>query len=293
MNVETRSTRRRVLGISSTAVVILAACKSSKPDDFKDNEDHTYPLKKQEPVIGYPRSAPDFDLPYINTILEQLQKERGTRDQRIQAVKGNLAYRETALGGGTALMLDESGYYFSHSAAFGSLPGGIFRPIAQNAVVYSPRFNLLTPVKQFIIDQNLGVAVFFAPTGNPRHIVDHLQINFRELSNKQRIAVFGLQGSGYLALDLALRKGDTDRSRTATDYQNLIVVSGLKYYGGISGAPGLDTEGKIVAIASGVWPEGVSTPTDSQGITVSQVMELRRILNSQKPKVFLLPINRN
>lgn len=287
MGIEHDISRRRL--IESGAVlpaILLAACRH---DDFADDKEHYYPLKAKGPIPNYFQFSEQLDLKYLDTILTELQKERGTKEQRIQAVKDDLS-RVEVRGGASALMLCDSGYFLSAGHSFGALGDGELKPHTELSVVYHPRTGVLTPVKQFIIDANFDLAISFAPTGQPKHIIDHLQFRLTDLEDKERVSVLGLyKGKKDLELNMSLLKGNVDKqaSMAMKHYQNLVVIQGLIPYGGLSGAPGLDSQGRVVTVESGSFPQDAPSRDKYLGATMSRVVDLRQIL--QEPKVFSLP----
>lgn len=136
-------------------------------------------------------NSSELDPNYLGQLIEILQRNQSTKEERARYVSSNLSWFITNNGVGTALKIDASGYFVTAAHLFYDMRGKLLN---EYSLVYDTSSKNITPVKNFIAleDPFKDVAVFYSPSGQPRRPLGGLALDFTEPENNEQLWMHAL-----------------------------------------------------------------------------------------------------
>lgn len=310
-----RKQRRRllILPFAVAALKLLPACFDSEerpeaPISAHDTllpeiPENVIPLPAKFPRVVEVLSAEKFDINYFKTLIGELQKPV-KEERRLESLKQNVVVfqRSDDKGLGTAIRLCESGYYLTaaHLLIKDRSADGTFNPIASGAHLYHPINGDVLRIKNFMIDPTTDLAVVYAPSGKKRKQVD-IQLGIETLEPGRKLWLVGSvleqQGNNFQA-SLLIAFGKVDELSAPANFQGeklYLLVKDMIPFGGSSGGPIIDKEGKVVAIESSYYIETSSEePVENvrRNYTHSIISPLTNLGRIYDEKINTLPVSR-
>jgi S1-C subfamily serine protease len=245
----------------------------------------------------------EFDTRHVQELLVDLKVPLSLeRSEALEALKENVVYIQFANkagnieGFGTGLRICESGYYLT---AAHILLGEQFSPTKLKAQVYHPSSGRLSFGNNMVVDHSSDLATLHAPTGIDRKKAKNLQLSDAKLTEGQKLWLLGIQvGSDGSSLKLGVPFGTVDTSIERGGWNYLgedvfTLVKDMIPFGGSSGGPIVDTDGRVVAVESAAFSNNPSrngrlTRSDYTHAIVSSLANLQRLYD--KP---VIDISRN
>lgn len=237
----------------------------------------------------------NLDPAYIKELVVTLEKEKGTIKERMEAIIDNLYKIGGPTGNGTALMIDESGIFLTAAHTMGALPKQ-FEPLNRFfiSLTTDPRTEKAFLVRQFMVMENNDVGVVYAPTGKARKPVANLQIDTFALQDNTKLWSYGIftrEKDGVLSYTLGLVSGQVGEVQKEGEmgYDDLLQIRDMIPYGGLSGAPVVSREGKIVGTISGGLPYG-DEKTPFSGAAVSKIDGMKKLADKGNATLYSIPL---
>lgn len=225
---------------------------------------------------------PPLDKEYLQSLVNNLHAVKGDRASRAESVADHFTHIGSSLGNmGSALQIDESGIYLTAAHIItteaGSVKPGKF--YAHTPKVDNRAFQTESGI---FTDLDTDLAILLAPTGKPRKPVDNLVLKDQPTQNEE----VWLLGTPDVKRDytfLGILKGIIDYSANySKPGKNLVPVREMKPFGGSSGGPIIDNEGRMVGVESGTLWEGSNSNVPRErykGASISPLSYLKELLN--------------
>lgn len=233
-----------------------------------------------------------FELEYVKSLINELKVRPPIEDKEIQLdnIIKNVAIIKTD-GIATAIRICESGYYLT-AAHILSDRNGRPMPADTEAIIFDisdpTEDGNLHEIKNYIIDVDTDLALFYAPSGKTRNAVP-ISISLSPLAAGKKLWLLGTTISETieaLYLNIYALYGRVDKHQPYETDENLVAVKGMIPFGGSSGGPVIDSEGSLVGIESGVLvkPGKQNERENYTHATISPLSNLDRLLVKQVHK---------
>lgn len=284
-----RLTRRQLL---LGSIALLSGCKipqfqrDEKAPDVSPllhaETEKWQEIKGPEPFFREVNFEEKINEQYVRTLINNLQQERtkSVKD-RVQAVMDNL--RLVGIHGGpphgSALMIDESGYYLTARHLVAELDAPKPMPSKRPTYIYNYFAGTAESTRGLaLFGETTDMAIVYAPNGRQRKAVEGIQIKPVNLENECQIWLFGTQwheDDKIAFLGTVTGAVDAPAKHTNSYWTNLVRIRGAIPFGGLSGGPAVNCEGKIVAVESGFYADKPSyRRQDYLGSTVEPIQSL-------------------
>lgn len=250
-------------------------------------------IKTFKPYIN-PESKP-IDTTYLRKIFDVLQREKGTPEARSKAVLDNTDIIALDPNGkGTAIMIDEAGYWLTVAHLVASLESGLQDPNPLPPSIYHLSTGVINRVTSILFDPLHDIAVVFAPTGKPNKPVANMQLRNSILTSDTKLWQIGanmrqIADSRHFETRKIILHGQVDYPSTnRTDwFTGQIRVKDMIPFGGSSGGPIIDAKGSLVALESGSY-----SPTNSEDratYTGSTIVPIKYAFDLPKTRPYTYP----
>lgn len=233
---------------------------------------------------------------YIKELVLALEEEKGTTKERVEAVIDNLYHVGGPTGGGTGVMIDESGIFLTAAHTMGALPQH-FEPLNRFfiSLATNPRTEKAFLIGQFMVMPGSDIGLVYAPTGKPRKVVQNLQIDRSIPQDGTKLWSYGIftrQHNGVSAYTLGLVSGQVGEVQKGGEmaYDDLLQVRGMIPYGGLSGAPVVNREGKVVGTISGGLPYGQDQNVPFTGAAVARAEDIKKLVDKGNETIYTIPL---
>lgn len=267
----------------------------------------TQPLQERKPLEQKPLSWKEIASPeiidrnYIPRLLTELVQERGDAESRERAIKENLVqlvptkdgYKLengklpfTSLSTGTALKIDESGYYLTAAHVVMRIDDktGEKSLLQKPILLFEGNTGNTSPVQSYIIDTDHDLAIIYCPTGLPRKPVDNLQLSISDFQEGEQVSQVGFDWQVMpAALDsFTEEEGEVDVADTDhLIYKDATLVKGVISPKGTSGGPVYTQDNIVKGVISGYY--GPEPEEERLGGRVTKLTPLKSI--SFKPRI--------
>ena len=192
-------------------------------------------------------------------------------------------------GRGTGLLIDRSGVVLTAAHLLLETRG----VITKRGIVYSPSKRTQFSVSSAIFDEELDLAIVYAPTGKPAQRVAGVQLSTDEISTGASLRQLGITRDKANAFLVPLdgQALEPNFKIPGNHFAKKIrAVYGMIPFGGSSGGPIIDlSTGAVVAVESGFFTD--KTPpfnrTDYLGSTIAPLTNLAAMLEEKPIKTFI------
>ncbi len=270
-------TRRSVIKLPAIAGLLTLAACSSQPPVAQSSSVSKEILSDQPkgPIVVTPIPAElreekysnTVDMDYIRqTLIPILATPKGTVDSRLLATIDSISWIRNEKGGGTALMVDESGYYITVAHNFFQIDKD--KPsnsplIAPTFEAYHPKTGIISRVSKILISLEDDFALVYAPNGKPPKAEDAMQITWSLPEPPARLWTLFMQQATPPVLDIGVTTGlyrnwspdDQRNGFVPSQLQQSFVMEGAQPWFGASGGPIIDSQGVVVGLEQGSYPE--------------------------------------
>lgn len=285
--------RNLLLGgtVLSLSLLIAVGICNSQPDQsqFVNDPQHIF-IDKPETIYRFGAFTYDtasnetdpLDINYLQSLINTLHSEQGDRTTRAQSVARHFTHVGNSSGGmASALQIDESGIYLTAAHVLTDEAGNLNpnKIYAHTPFVDSRAFQANSVVAT---DWDTDIAIFYAPTGKPRKPVENIQLK-DEPAPDETLWLLGTPGVNRNYTFIGILRGVFDPSVNFTrPGKNLLPVRGMIPFGGSSGGPVIDREGRVVAVESGTLWEGPNPSNERnkyKGASVAGISHLKDLLS--------------
>lgn len=250
--------------LSLSLLITVGVCNSqSDPSQFVNDPQHIF-IEKPETFYRFGAFTYDttsiegdpLDINYLQSLISTLHSEQGDRITRAQSVAEHFTHIGTPAGGlASALQIDESGIYLTAAHVLTDEAGQIIpdKVYAHTPFVDSRAFQANSVVST---DRDTDIAIFYAPTGKPRKPVKNIELKDEPTPN-ENLWLLGTSNVDRNYTYLGILRGIFDPSvNYSKPGKNLTSIKNMIPFGGSSGGPVIDSEGRVVAVESGTLWEG-------------------------------------
>jgi hypothetical protein len=325
---ESNRKKRRLLigGLLGTSAVALSGGAYVAFDWIKDPKMPTMPdvipniqlektpaftysnIKSANLVLEKPSIKNDLDKEYL---LELLQISAEPSFNKIPNITNNLSLVRTKVENGfystNAVMIDSSGIYLTCGHTFVSVEGDEKNPDTENptfnfklkglpASVVNPFLEKSYPIKSYIADPALDLAIFYAPTGFRRSRTANLETSDLQVGTdlwQPALRAVGGRINLTVLYGKVAENAEIDLFNDKSSYKKRVGVGGMIPFGGSSGTSIITADGRIFAIESGYFVKPNTdmsnqiSADDYAGSLVSPVKRLQSLVHSRD--VIILP----
>ncbi len=276
------SRRTLIRGFLAGNVLALAGCSTENANNFLPDRQQLTKLDEVSKSSFNVSPMEKIDQQYIVVLLDELQHERGSLKERIEALKSSLRrITTTSVGEATVFEIDESGYYLTAKHV-----------LTEDNDILTAIENPYTGESSIVVDRvmipNADLALVYAPTGKPMKPTQHLQLNLKDVEDSQELWMVGLYRQNDVLYQY-YQHGFTDKSVQLSSRMNqditqraepdaMVAVKGMIPAGGTSGSPIVNEEGVVIAIESGFYPVPANSRNEYQGAIVAPVLYLNGIV---------------
>jgi hypothetical protein len=255
------------------------------------------------PQVITQRTNSRLDPNYLEGLIAEFQKDTSTREARAHQVVTNLSIIRTNDGAGTALKIDESGYYLT---AAHLLHDNSRKPISKYSIAYDLPSGLTTPIQEFVVTDNYiydDIALFYAPRALPRKPTRGISLNFSSPEENEDLWMHALtflsETKGFRLIlhgkvDSSL-PGPTARiNEELIEREGFVGIRGMIPLGGTSGSPIIDAQGKLRGVeAAFSRVTGAENKLENYlGASMTPLDTIHKLIDkAKKHEVFTLPTN--
>jgi hypothetical protein len=258
-----------------------------------------HPAKQFEDKLAKDKIIEQFhnlqiDLEPSSNKLARLNHARAIKDNVVQLVIGNIQGKQAEIGSASGLKINRAGYFLTvaHAIREGKNQGWVLDE--QNAIAYR--------INDVLLQRESDFAIVFAPTASLQNKINGLIVSDKPLQTGQRLWQYsylpylqlalksGINLSNILTgqVDLSFRKiilsgfveNPPEQFKNPNTPWQRIRVRDMKSFGGASGAPIIDDQGRLVGIESGVYlpPNAENLRSNYTGSTISSLTNFEQAI---------------
>ena len=263
-------TRRSFLiGLGAVLALELTGCGNGKNDELLTEQEVRTSLPEVDGDVFNSNPLEYIDTAYLSELLAALQTENSDKETKVEAVQGSLRLIKDMTDGteATVFQIDDSGYYLT---AKHTLPDDLAGRLVTIVNPYDGEESLVTECR---VHDTADIAVVYAPNGRPARATEGLQLDFPNLADEQKLWMIGLYSNRELDSFRFIKYGQVDEgvelSHATYSEGTRIAVRGIIPFGGTSGSPIVDSDGTIVGVESGAYPDNAKTIEEYDGVVIT------------------------
>ena len=230
-------------------------------------------------------SPTGFEVPTLEALYADLQKDSGTTEDRLRAIQDNISIILGNEGNnGTTLRIDDNGTFLTVAHILTKNDGGKV-PVTTPTVSVHLHTGVTSPIRKMYLDLNDDIALHFAHSGMDRKPTTNIQFETKPLASGDKVWLMGIvQNPNSKRFDLRIATGVVfDKPKDFPEALNgLILAKGLNGIGGTSGGPVVDRSGKLIGVYKGLISDG----TQDYDLIVP-ISSFQKLLNN--PSSYSLP----
>lgn len=263
-------TRRSfLLGLGAALALRLTGCANGENDELLPEQEVRTCLPKVDGDVFNINPLEYIDTKYISGLFETLRSEKRDKETKVEAVQRSLRRIKNMIDRteATVFQIDESGYYLT---AKHTLPDDLAGKFVTIVNPYDGEESLVTECR---VHDTADIAVVYAPNGRLPKAIEGLQVDFPYLENEQELWMIGLYTNKQQDLFRCIKYGQVDEGVEPKSISygegTRVAVRGMIPVGGISGSPIVDSEGTIVGVESGAYPNNAKTIEEYDGAVIT------------------------
>lgn len=231
------------------------------------------------PRVIFVASSQPLEEGYLQNLVSNLNLDKGDKESRVKAIGENFSFVGYDNGGfASALQIDESGIYLTAAHVVEDKSG---KPIIGKIFVDTPNKDPQAyQVLSIIADHENDLAIFYAPTGKDRKPIHNIQTKSDPLPVENVWTIGTVDRNKDFSYIGVLRGKYNPDLKYNKEYATLLPIEDIQPFGGLSGGPAIDSEGKLIGVLSGTLWSG-NEPTDRKdykGATIAGIKYLQDLL---------------
>jgi hypothetical protein len=263
------SRRSFLIGLGAVMALELTGCGNGKSDELLPEKEVRTNLPEVDGDVFNSNPLEYMDREYLSGLFDTLRTEIKDKETKVKAVQGSLRRIKDTTDGmeATVFQIDESGYYLT---AKHTLPHDLAGHLVTVANPYDGEESLVTECR---VHPSADIAVLYAPNGRPPRAIEGLQLDFPNFEDEQELWMIGLYTNKDQELFRCIKYGQVDEgvelSHDTFGERTRVAVRKMIPFGGTSGSPIVNSEGTIVGVESGAFPDNAKTLKEYDGAVIA------------------------